>query len=183
MTLKDINRLYIEGEIQKITNGEIKEFLLASINKFPEYFWEAPASVSKYHYPDEREKGGLVLHVRRLCKLVDDVVRMHALNYWERDILISACVLHDSFARGIPPNDGNSSDPLHPVYPEYMLPYNTFGDNYIKDRKVYDEIMECVSSHSGRFSPVSSLQSNRKLPMLFHMIDYIGSRDYIKIEV
>lgn len=178
-----INKLLIEGEIRKITGADIQDFLFSAIEDFPEYFWEVPASRSKYHYPDEREKGGLVLHVRRLCKLTDDIVRMYELNKWERDVLLAACILHDSFSRGIPPNIKNASDALHPFYPELMFPYNAYADRYLKDERVYDEIMSCVASHSGRFSPIKSVISNKKLPTIFHMMDYIASRDYIKIEL
>ena len=183
MTQKQINRLYIEGEIRKVSDGNIQKFLFACIDKFPEYFWTVPASVRDYHPEDEREEGGLVLHVRRLCKLTDDIVRMYELNMWERDILLSSCILHDAFSRGIPPNVRKSSDQLHPIYPEIMFPYNAFADRYIKDRRIYDEIMECVVSHMGRFSVSQSLRSNKKLPMLFHMMDYISSRTYIRIEL
>lgn len=182
MTTEEISKVYIDGEIGKLSDGNIKKFLLSCTSRFPDYFWTAPASVSKYHPEDERKLGGLVLHVRRLCRLTEDVVRMHSLNMWERDVLLSAAILHDSFARGIPPAVKESSDPFHPVYVEYMFPFNAFADRYI-ERKVYDEIMECVASHSGRWSTNKILQSNRKLPVLFHTIDYLGSRSNIKIDI
>lgn len=183
MTQAEINKLYIQGEAAKISDKGLERFLLAAIDKFPDYFWTAPASVSKHHYSDERESGGLVLHTRRLCKLADDVARMQALNFWEKDVLISACILHDSFARGLPNDVKTHSDPLHPVYPELMFPYNAFADRYIKDRRVYDEIMLCVISHLGRFSFSETIKSSKKLPLLFQLIDYLGSRPYIKIEL
>jgi hypothetical protein len=184
MELKEINKIFIEGEIRnKVTDAGIKDFLFAAINDFPDYFWTAPASRSKYHYPDERQEGGLVLHVRRMCKLTEDIVRMYELTLWEKDVLIAACILHDSFSRGIPPNVKNASDPLHPFYPEMMFPYNAYADRFIKDQRIYDEIMTCVASHMGRFSVVKSVVSNKKLPAMFHMIDYIASRTYVKIEI
>lgn len=182
MELKNISKLHIEGEINKLTDGNIKKFLISCVDRFPDYFWEAPASNNKYHQEDERSAGGLVLHVRRLIRLTEHMVRFHNLNAWERDVLLSACILHDCFARGIPPRDLKHSDPLHPVYVEYMFPFNADADRFI-ERRVYDEIMECVSSHQGRFGPNSMLISNRKLPMIFQLIDYIGSRKDIKIDL
>lgn len=183
MELEQITRLYIEGEIRKVSDGNIQKFLFSAIDKFPDYFWTAPASIRDYHPEDEREPGGLVLHVRRLCKLTEDLVRMYELNLWEKDILIAACILHDAFARGIPPNVRHASDQLHPLYPEIMFPYNAFADRFIKDKRIYDEIMECVACHQGRFGPSNMLRSNRKLPTLFQLVDYIGSRTYIKIDL
>ena len=182
MELKDINKLHIEGEISKLTDSNVRKFLLSCVDRFPDYFWEAPSSNSKYHLEDERSPGGLVLHIRRLVRMTEHMVRFHNLNAWERDILLSACILHDSFSRGIPPRTLTFSDPLHPVYVEYMFPFNADADRFI-ERKVYEEIMECVSSHQGRFSPNLLLRSNRKLPMIFQMIDYIGSRENIKIDL
>lgn len=182
MELHQINKLLIEGEIAKLHDGNIKKFLISCIDRFPDYFWEAPASNSKYHPDDERKPGGLVLHVRRLCKLTEDMVRLHGLNLWERDILLASCVLHDSFARGIPPRVSNGSDPFHPVYVQYQFPFNADADRFI-ERRVYEEIMECVSSHQGPWSPNLMLTSNRKLPVIFQTIDYIGSREHVKIEL
>jgi hypothetical protein len=182
MTLDEINKIYIDGEIGKLTDGNIKNFLLSCTPLFPEYFWTVPASVSKYHPEDERKLGGLVLHVRRLCRLTEEFVRMHSLNLWERDVLLSASILHDSFARGIPPYVKESSDPFHPSYVEYMFPFNAFADRYI-ERRVYDEIMECVSAHSGQWSTNKSLRSDRKLPVIFHTIDYLASRPNIIVSI
>lgn len=183
MTAAEINKLYIQGEAAKVSDKSLERFLLAAIDKFPDYFWTAPASISKHHPPDEREPGGLVLHTRRLCKLADDISRLHALNFWEKDVLIASCILHDSFARGLPNEVKTHSDPMHPLYPEFMFPYNAFADRYIKDKRIYDEIMLCVTSHLGRFSFSESMKSTKKLPLLFQLIDYVGSRDYIKIEL
>lgn len=169
-----------------VKNEELKNFLYQCVDKFPGYFWTAPASVQKYHYPDEREDGGLVLHTLRLCKLTEDMVRFHQLNYWENNVLIASCILHDSFARGVPPKDINISDPLHPIYVGLMFPYNAFADRFLPGKEgklIYEEIMECVTSHLGQWSPARLLHSNRKLPSIFQTIDYIGSRTYIKVDI
>jgi len=175
-------RFRIEQEIDKIKDANLQDFLKMAINHFPEYFWTAPASAGKYHYPDERERGGLVLHVRRLCALVPVFTRMHDLNMWEQDILYAACILHDAFSRGIPPNDATFSLPFHPLLPRQQFPFNGVADRYIPS-SIYEEIMECVESHLGRWSPSPLLHSKRKLPTIFQMIDHIGSRPNIKVEL
>lgn len=188
MTKKDdllitTNKVFIEEEIKKISNLELQNFLREAVKDFPDYFWTAPASIEKYHYPDERKRGGLVLHVRRVIKLIDSVVLMHELNLWERDVLIASAILHDSFARGIPPATKGYSDPFHPLYPIERFPYNGYADRFLKDKRIYDEIMECVVSHLGRYSIHPIMYSKKKLAVIFHMVDYIASRDYIKIEL
>lgn len=182
MTLADTNKLLIEQDIKRVKDGNVHDFLMASILRFPDYFWTTPASNGKHHHEDERKEGGLVLHVRRLCRLTQDFVRLYELNAWEHDVLIAACILHDSFARGVPPNTSNGSTPFHPLIPRQELPFNTFGDQYLP-KNVYDEIMECVESHSGPWSVSPLLLSKKKLPTIFQTIDHVGSRPHIKIEL
>lgn len=176
------NKAFIEEEIKKVYNKNVQDFLREAVSDFPEYFWVAPASVEKYHYPDERKKGGLVLHVRRLCKLTDSIVRMEQLNMWERDVLLASSILHDSFARGIPPHNKGFSDPFHPLYPVERFPFNGYADRFI-EKKIYDEIMECVVSHSGVYSVHPIMHSKKKLAKIFQTMDHFASRDYIKIEL
>lgn len=178
----DKRKAQILKEIEKLSDEGNRRFLRDAMGRFPEYFWTAPASVRHFHPPDEREEGGLVLHVRRLCRLVEDVVYLRGLNNWERDVLLSTAILHDSFARGIPPNVSDYSDPLHPVYVEHMLPFTADAERFI-DRVRYEAIMECVVSHSARFSPLKSIQSEKKLPTLFQMVDFIGSRPHVEVKL
>lgn len=182
MSDSDTNRLRIEQEIEKVTEGGMFDFLKASLDRFPDYFWDAPASNGKYHPPDERQKGGLVLHVRRLCNLTETFVRFYSLNLWERDVLLAACILHDAFARGVPPNTANFSVAMHPLYPRQELPFNGFADKFLKEN-VYEEVMECVESHMGPWSPSPLLYSKKKLPTIFQLIDHIGSRENIIVEI
>ena len=177
----NIGKIFIEQELKNVTDANLKKFLMSCIDRFPEYFWKAPASREKYHPQDERGEGGLVLHTRRVCRLSMDMVYLYALNMWEKDVLIAAAVLHDSFQKGVPPNDTKTSDPLHPLYPRIQFPYAGDASRFI-DQKIYSEIMECVESHLGRFGPSPNLNSQRKLPALFHLIDGIASREHIKIE-
>lgn len=147
------------------------------VKNFPDYFWEIPAS-KKHHHPDERKPGGLVLHVKRLAVLTDNLAHLYDLSDVERDILIAACILHDSFARGVPPDIRPYSDPMHPYHVEHQFPQHKYP--YLPKR-IYNEIISCVVSQHGRFSLKPYIDT--KLSKLFQIIDFIGSRKNIKIEV
>jgi hypothetical protein len=177
------NKIFIEEEIKKLYNPSLQDFLREAVNDFPDYFWTAPASLEKYHFPDERKKGGLVLHVRRLVKVVNSFVDLQELNMWERDVLIASAILHDSFARGIPPYTKGYSDPFHPIYPSERFPFNGYADRFKLDKKIYDEIMDCVVSHLGRYSVNPIMYSKKKLATIFQFADYVASRDFIKIDL
>lgn len=177
------NKVFIEEEVKKIYDENLRNFIKECISDFPDYFWVVPASIEKYHYVDERSKGGLVLHVRRVCKLVESLVLHYELNMWERDVLIAAAILHDSFSRGIPPHTKGYSDVFHPFYPPERFPFNGYADRFHIDKKIYDEVMECVVSHLGRHSISPMMNSKKKLASIFQLADYVASRDYIKIEL
>lgn len=182
MDLSTTNKLFLEQDIKNnVTNADVTRFLIFAMDRFPDYFWEVPAS-RNHHPPDERKKGGLVLHTRRTIKVSLDMVRFHELNYWEKDVLIAASVLHDSFARGVPPNVGKASDDMHPFYVPQQFPYNADSDRFL-EKKVYDEIMECVVSHMGRFSVHPIVRSNRKLPSIFQLVDYLASRSHVEVKL
>lgn len=178
------NKILLTSDIKNSVHDlGLQGFLLDSLEKFPDYFWTSSASRSgKYHHPSERANGGLVLHTRRLIKLAKDFVTMYQLNVWEQDILVAACVLHDSFCRGVPPDVSSVTVVDHPLYPPREFPFVGYANKWISE-KVYDELMLCVTSHSGRWSPYKTMDIDKKLPNIFKIIDYVGSRDYIEISL
>jgi hypothetical protein len=72
------------------------------------------------------------------------------------------------------------SQPLHPLFVPIQFPFNGDADRFI-EKPIYDEIMECVVSHSGKFSVHPLLQSKKKLPSIFQLMDYLASREDIII--
>lgn len=183
MDKKKLNRILLEGDISNyITDSRFSNFIMACLDKFPSYFWICPSSNEKYHPVDERSEGGLVLHTRRVIRMCLHFSEMYGLNLWQTDVLICAAILHDSFARGLPESAKNSSDPFHPLYPEYRLPFNGFADRYI-EKKEYVEIMLCVAGHMGRFGVNDLLIVDKLLPRLFHEIDFITSRENVIVNL
>lgn len=176
-------KLLIE-ETDKIKSYEIKQFILSCIEDFPEYFWTAPASgTGIYHEEEENKPGGLVTHVRRLNRLIEDMTELHSLNIVERDILLAASILHDSWCKGWYENSTNkNTDMFHPLYVPQKFPFRGFADKYISE-SLYDEIILCVVSHSGKYSVTKALNVDKKLPRIFQTVDYLGSRTHIKIKI
>lgn len=168
----------------KVKDEGIKKFTLACIDDFPNYFWSAPASGSgKYHPPDERIEGGLYLHTKRVVKVVEDLSRMHELSYYERDVLISAALLHDSFCKGLDDTPENMmTDAYHALYPTQMFPYKGFSSGFLPER-VWDDIMACVVSHMGRWSIVKWMDVDKKLCNILKTADYIASRSHIIVNL
>lgn len=172
-----LRKALLLGDItNKIKDRSRKKFLEECIERFPSYFWIAPSSGSgKYHPSDEHGDGGLFLHTRRVVKVCEHLSVMENLNERDRDILIIAAVLHDSFAKGRKGSYSHSSDKYHPLYPVEYFPYSGFGEKYLQEEE-YDDIMEAVVSHMGRFSVTKSLVSKEKIPYLLQVADYLTSR-------
>lgn len=176
-------KLLLENELKKIKSQPIKDFVQSSMNlRFPKYFWIAPASI-EYHPEDERRTGGLVLHVRRLIKLIEALGYLHELTKDELDILIAAAILHDSWQKGLNPSESQANNPAdiyHPLYVRQKIPFNAFADKWVTYEE-YESIMECVVSHMGRFSVDKSLDIKKKLPDIFKVADFVCSRENILV--
>jgi hypothetical protein len=170
-------RLLLEGELKRLTDMRFRDYSLACIEEFPKYFWTAPASgTGKFHPEDENTEGGLVTHTRRVIRMCEHLSVLHSLNYIEKDVLLTAALLHDSYAKGLNSHSKNTStDPYHPLYVPQKFPYMGFSDKYIEEKE-YDEIMLAVVSHSGRYSVTKSLNSDKKIPKILQVADYLASR-------
>jgi hypothetical protein len=171
-------------ELSKFTDGGIKRFVQNCLEDFPDYFWTAPASgTGKFHDEEENGEGGLVVHTKRVLKVVDELGLFYALNYWEMDILYAASILHDSWSKGLMSDtDRTATDVFHPLYVQHRFPYLGYAAKYT-DERTYDEIMLCVSSHSARWSVAKQLNVDKKLPNIFKLADYIASRKSIKVKL
>lgn len=179
---KNYQKQGLEEELEKFTDLSIRGFVQGCIEDFPTYFWTAPASgTGQWHDEEENLEGGLVTHTKRVVRLVEELSHFYGLNYWERDVLIAAAILHDSWCKGLQSStERTATDVFHPMYVQFRFPYMAYGQNFI-DEKTYDEIMLCVVAHSARWSVNKSLNIDKKLPNIFKLADYIGSRKGIKI--
>jgi hypothetical protein len=181
---KDSISIFNQMVTSKIKDEGVKKFTERCINDFPDYFWVAPSSGSgKYHPADEFRHGGLVLHVKRVVKTVELLADMHELNYYEKDVLISAAILHDSWSKGLDPSeDNNYSDRYHALYPSDKFPYPAYSSEFMRE-STYDDIMSCVIGHMGRWSVNRWINIDKKLPKILHTADFIASRRDIEVKL
>lgn len=177
-------KMLLETDLNLFTDVGVRKFVQNCLDDFPSYFWTAPASgTGKYHPEDENVEGGLVLHTRRVIRVVLLLADMYDLNWSERDILVAAAFLHDSWSKGRNSKSNNiNTDPYHPLYVEEKFPLTPYGDQHIP-QSVYTAIMECVASHSGKYSVSKLLNSDRKLPRILQLADYLASRRGITVDL
>jgi len=129
----------------------------------PKEFWTRESS-RKHHPLDERAKGGLLLHTRRVMKLASAVAEaVFPENSPFHDYFVAAAMLHDIF-QGEKSHPEKAAD-LICNSSEFPLP---------------KEIANLVRYHMGRWG----ISTSTEIPhVLFHVVDYIASREWVKIDV
>lgn len=180
--------LTFENELKWINNKDIRRFAIEMISVLPDYFFEVPASsTGKYHPEYSLGKGGLVRHTKGavlIAKTLLDLEQYQSeYSEEERDIMLTALLLHDGVKHGV--EGGKYSVVTHPTD---MVKFIESNDKICKviDRLTLDIICKCIASHMGSFNtdrngveilpkPTSNMQQ------FVHLCDYLASRRFIEV--
>ena len=90
--------------IDCIKNTNIKQQLFIAFDEVPNYFYKvAASSTGKYHPTYALGEGGLLRHTIAATKIACDIVNleMFELTSDEKDYIICALLLHDTFKHGV----------------------------------------------------------------------------------
>lgn len=177
-----------EVEINYIKNSNYKENLKKLIEKVPDYFFEIPASsTGKYHPEFSLGNGGLVRHTKVAVKIANELLSLEnftrSYTSDERDLLLIAIMLHDTFKSGVVEEKYTRFD--HPLIAADFIKENqnitTFTD------KEVELISSAISSHMGQWN--TSNYSNVELPkphtkyqVFVHMCDFLASRKFLNVK-
>lgn len=167
--------------VDKIKSKDIKLQLYLAFNKVPEYFYQIPASsTGKYHPAYTTGEGGLLRHTiaasRIACDLVD--LEMYGLTDDEKDYVICALLLHDTFKSGVT----HSKYTLH-NHP--MLAAQNVRANC--SREFANNVCPLIESHMGQWNTCKWDKTvlpkpETKLQQIVHLCDYLASRKYLTFE-
>ena len=94
-----------ENELNLIQNPTIRAFAEKCIENTPDYFYMvAASSTGKYHPEFSLGDGGLIRHTKAVCLIAQELLSLEhnkaKFNSDERDLIIVATILHDSFKHG-----------------------------------------------------------------------------------
>ena len=176
-----------QEEIQYIQDNAIRNSTKAMVEAIPDYFFEeAASSTGKYHPSYSLGKGGLLRHTKaavRIAKeLLDDKVIGDKYTQHEKDLMIAALIMHDSFKRGIVAEKYTRAD--HPL----------IAANYIYEHKEEFSLKEedalflqkVIASHMGPSN--KDYQGGEILPIpktkwesFVHLCDYLASRKFLLV--
>lgn len=177
-----------QKELDLISNKKLRNFVAEFLDtKVPKYFYHIPASSSgKYHPVQDLGTQGLIRHTKAVVQVALDLLRsemfVNDCDYF-RDMIISACLLHDTFKNGL--EEGCHTVSNHPLLASESIlkayESSTFEDSYC----MIEGIRECVESHMGKWNTdketgeVILPKPESEAEQLVHMADYIASRKYI----
>ena len=137
----------LTGELAAINDSDIQDWTRRTLINAPEYFWTAPASsTGKYHPICCNTKGGLIIHTKRVVWLANRICISWGICAQNRDIVLSACILHDSAKA-----------------PSYGSSFSEYENHPLNVRKLFakeessfiEDIDSCIRFHMGKWSPRS----------------------------
>jgi DNA polymerase elongation subunit (family B) len=167
----------LKNEINLISNKEIREFVIQTLENAPDYFYEGMASsTGKYHPSCTCKKGGLIVHVKRVIYFINRMCGGFKIENIERDIVLAAGILHD-----IAKVDKNKS-----TYVDYENHPINAEKYFAKDIKLHKEpnqttigiINEIIRNHMGLWTPESikkSLDKYSTLELVVYIADYLAA--------
>lgn len=193
--------LTFQNELKWIKNKDIRKFAIETISVLPDYFFVIPASsTGKYHPSYSLKEGGLVRHTKGAVLIAKTLLDLEMFGeQWngdndlpwnnnfideEKDIIITALLLHDGVKHGI--EGGRYSVATHPTD---MVKFINNNDKVyqILSATTIGRICDCIASHMGEFNkdyktkeeilpkPESNMQK------FVHLCDYLASRRFIEI--
>lgn len=167
-----------EEELNLLKNEELRvRTCIFLTHKVPEYFFEIPASsTGKYHPSFDLGEGGLIRHTKMVVAVALELLRLEEYENLDSDLVIVACLLHDTFKNG-KVVDGKYSE--HTVtdhadiaankWKAYLKPI--YGADSVYTWGIADAI-RCHMGQWGHSVPDSPLER------CVHMADYIASRKF-----
>lgn len=176
------NSSKLEKELSYINNPVIRNAVAEFIDKYvPDYFFEvAASSTGKYHPEYALGTGGLLRHTQAAVRIAVGMFAITKYKDDERDIIVSALILHDTFKHGKLYQKYTCAD--HPVIAYRMVL------EHMRDCPRYEDIANAIHSHMGQWNkdyrtkreimpkPVTPIEK------FVHTCDYLASRKYLEFK-
>lgn len=167
--------MMLNNELNLIQNLAIREWTKKTLENAPEYFWKAQASsTGKYHPACTIKEGGLITHVKRAVYIVDRLSTGWGLNEIQRDIVISATILHDIAKVGNPTVAKTTYDD----YLNHPLNAEKYFAKVEKETNVVNVINQCIKNHMGLWTPDSikkAIEDYSLLELIVYTADYLAT--------
>lgn len=172
----------LNKELNFIINDEIRDCVIAVLEKVNEKFFTEPASsTGKYHPSYALGEGGLVRHTQAAVRIANDLLHLenNPFDPDEGDLIIAALILHDTCKSGIE-WESKYTKHEHPLLAVELI------KSCFEEGSIFPIEMErLISSHMGQWTTCN--WSDIELPMpldaaqnFVHICDYLASRKYLE---
>jgi 23S rRNA maturation-related 3'-5' exoribonuclease YhaM len=178
-----------EFELSQIKDNSIREFTTKVLEVVPDYFWTVPASsTGRYHPKYALNEGGLIRHTQAAVRIALELFRCEAVQSYndiEKDIIISALILHDTCKHGL--NGSKYTITEHPLVACQFIK-NQKEICQLIDKKILNEILEGIETHMGNWvydykTKKEVLSKPKRGKQVFiHMADYLASRKCLEFD-
>ena len=161
--------------VDKMKSDDVRNFTMDALAMAPPYFWVIPSNKHKFHPKWTRGDGGLVKHTEFALYLAEELCDTYSLLNIEKDIVLSAVILHDTLKNGMAIDDHYGV--FHPFLPRAY--YKKLSKKY--NEAYYDDIMCAIESHmgdiaTGKWTPIGRIHPRMDVDKVVHLADYIASR-------
>jgi 23S rRNA maturation-related 3'-5' exoribonuclease YhaM len=168
--------MVLDNEVNLIRDLGIREWTQDTLKNVPEYFWRAMASsTGKYHPACACKVGGLITHVKRAVYIADRLCTGYGLVGIDRDIVLSATILHDIAKVPSPKEDPSSTYEKYENHPLNAKQYFST----IEDKNGYIECINfCIRNHMGLWTPASikkPIKEYSLLELVVYTADYMSA--------
>lgn len=157
-----------------IENKKIADWTKEWLEKTtPDYFWEIPASsTGKYHPKYAASESGLVKHTKAVFQIALDMLDdgVWGFTELERDIALSAILLHDTMKLGVPRQEYTVDN--HPNLVADMI------KKECEEGSIRWRIAEAIETHMGQWG---ARHPEDELQFFVHLCDYLSSRKYMEV--
>lgn len=177
----------LQMELDYIKNNHIKENAKILVNLLPDYFFEVPASsTGKYHPAFAASEAGLLRHTKAATRIGYELLKNKTIGYCftddEKDLLITAIMLHDGLKHG--KNHDRYARFDHPLEGAKFVKENSDKTTFAEDEIKF--LYETIASHMGEFttstySDVVLPEPHNKYQRFVHMCDYLASRKFLSV--
>lgn len=199
--------LTFANEIKWIQNKDIRRFAIEMIAMLPDYFFVIPASsTGKYHPEYSLGEGGLVRHTKSAVLFAKTLLDLEMFDIqwngdnelpWkvkftdeERDIIITALLLHDGVKHGL-----NGSVHTVSTHPTDMVEFIKSNEKICKtimgesgeEDELLETICDCIASHMGEWNTEYKTKKEilpkprTAIEKFVHLCDYLASRRFLEI--
>ncbi len=189
---KERVRSIFAPELQQMASARLKQIVINAFAAVVDpLFWSTPSSTSgKYHPPDERMPGGLVLHTRRVVRLAVEgvdryILQVHPWYLQAKEIVIAAALLHDIKKPGCRQDHGEvAALELWSVFEKELERVDpAFRDEL---RQILQTITAAVFWHMAQWSTASKFLPEPQFAMAEMIVqeaDYYASREMVRVDL